>query len=435
LLPARTLVSVLVFSSIALATPPTVADPKPPDPPPPKPVKPSEGLVVVTDATWKGIATPPAGWEKADFDDTKWHAVTVTNGPGDSGQHYALANQFGVPSTASWVWLGDAQQFSLRRTFDAPPVIRRAEMLLIADDEADVRVNGEPVAVYRSANPAWGHRGGGAFVDLSPHLLPGKPNCLTATVKDNGLAKGFALEVRVNSTPFVPRLLVAKAKPPGQEVLAEVEKLAKQLDEPVFATREEATRKLVDLTRTHGQGLYDKLSDLLSGATPEAGSRLERALDILERERDSVFARVGTDGRFFYPAIDLKQVEQWWKLPAESNPLAVRHLTQAKVAHDADPKAFRAAVRKRLADGDDAEVANVVGYLAALEKGDLADAMAQVLTDRPKTLAAAVAASGLGKLGKDKLTETELKALAAAAKCGHPPTERAATVALAAIGK
>lgn len=440
----RSLAALLVCGALALAQvpprladppgrSPTVADPKPPAPPEAKPPKPPDGLVVATDATWKATPNPPDGWEKVDFDDGKWEAVSVTQGPTGNGAHYALANQFGVPYTAAWVWLGDNPSFGIRRSFDVPAVVKRAELLLIADDEADVSLNGVPVAVYRSTNDGWGHRGGAMLVDLTPHLRPGKKNVLTAKVKDNGSPNGFAAEVRVNSAPMLPKVLTAKPAVPPKEVLAELDELAKRLDDPVFTTREKATRRLLELTGEHGQGLYDKLNELVAKATPEAGGRIDTALEKLDAEVNGVLAREGTDGRFYYPAMPLREVRRWWELGATENPTAVRYRVQAKVARDADPKVFDVAARDLAADGNDTEAANVVAFIADLELADLSDALVLVLEKRPKTLAAALAASGLGRLGKARLTDAQKKALADAAKCGHEPTERAATAALAAI--
>jgi hypothetical protein len=437
LLPARTLVALILSAAVAAAQadrpPATVADPKPPPPPEVKPARPAGGLVVATDATWKAHPNPPAGWEKADFDDAKWDAVGVTQGPTGNGEHYSLANMCGVPTSAAWVWLGDHATFGIRRTFDAPAEVKRAELLLVADDEADVKLNGVPVAVYRSSNAAWGHRGGAAVVDLTPHLLPGKKNVLTATVKDNGAPNGFAAEVRVNSSPVLPKVLTAKPTAPPKEVLAEVDELAKRLDDPVFAARDKASRRLLDLTRTHGQGLYDKLNELVATASPEAGRRIDAALDRLDAERDAVLTLTGTDGRYFYPAMPMKEVKRWWTFGATDNPSAVRYRVQAKVLRDADPKAFDKTARAVATHGTDDEAANVVAFVADLELAELADVLSDALTLRAKTPAAALAASGLGRLGKEQLTDAQKKALTAAAKCGHEPTERAATAALAAI--
>ncbi len=440
----RSVAALLVCGSLALAQlppmladpsgrPPTLADPKPPAPPDVKPPKPPDGLVVATDATWKASTSPPDGWEKADFDDGKWEVVSVTQGPNGNGDHYALSNQFGVPHSAAWVWLGNNPSFAIRRTFDVPAVVKRAELLLIADDEADVSLNGVPVAVYRSSNNGWGHRGGAMLVDLTPHLLPGKKNCLTAKVKDLGSPNGFAAEVRVNSAPMLPKVLTAKPTVPSKEVLAEVDELAKRLDDHVFTTRDKATRRLLELTREHGQGLREKLNELVAKASPEAGRRIDTALDKLDVERKAVLTLEGTDGRFYYPATPLHEVRRWWELGAIENPTAVRYRVQAKVARDADPKAFDTAARDLAADGNDTEAANVVAFIADLELAELSDALVRVLEKRPKTTAAALAASGLGRLGKGRLTEAQKQALTDAAKCGHEPTERAATAALAAI--
>jgi hypothetical protein len=397
-------------------------------------VKPGgDGVVLVSDTNWKATATPPAGWAKPDFDDSKWGAVSVINGPTDFGAHYALSNQFGVPSSAAWVWYGDGAKFALRRTFDAPKVIRRAEMLLIADDEAELSVNGNRVWVYRSANQAWGHRGGAAVIDLTPHLIPGQKNCIAARVEDKGLAKGFAADVRVNAPPLVPRLLVGRPDPPAKEVLAEVDRLAGRLDDREYRTREAATTQLTALAAAHGQSLFDALEELTRNGTPEQQWRAGVALSGLAKERNAVFVPTGPDGRFCFPDMPLTAVRQWWAFPPEANPVSYRYLVQAKVRRDADPKAFDAALRKELAGAKDDVAANLVGYVSNLELAGLADALTDVLEQRPKTLAGALAASGLGRLGKNQLTDARRKLLEQAAGCGHEPTVRAAKAALAAV--
>ncbi len=435
MLPARTLAAVCLFAPVVFAQlPPTTADPPNLADPKPVPVKPPMGgLILATDSTWKANPNPPDGWEKAEYDDTKWDAVSVNAGPTGNGQHYTLANQCGVPTAAEWVWLGGNASLGIRRTFDAPAEVKRAELLLIADDEAEVSLNGVPVAVYSSSNNGWGHRGGAALVDLSPHILPGKKNVLTARVKDLGAPNGFAAEVRVNAAPVLPRLLLGEPKPPGQDVIDELDVLTKRLGDPLFAVRDKASRRLLELTREHGQGLYAKLNALVAKAEPEAARRLEDALDRLDGERAAVFAPEGTDGRFFYPPMPLQELKRWWDFAPLGNPTAVRFRVQAKALRNADTKGFDVAARDLATDGNDTQAANVVAFVADLEIAELADVLTTVLEKRPKTLAAALAASGLGRLGKDRVTDSQRKLLTAAAKCGHEPTERAANVALAAL--
>ena len=457
MLPVRSALGVILLaSSAALAQPPltppltggrptgyeggsrTADDPvRPVAPPvPPPPVKADkDGVIVVTDATWKGIAAPPAGWDQPDFDDAKWTPVAVMNGPADFGAHYTLDNQFGVPSTAQWVWHGQGAKFALRRTFDAPKAIRRAELLLIADDEADLFVNGEKAGVYRSSNVAWGHRGAAAVIDLTPHLIPGQKNCVAVKVTDNGGAKGFALDLRVNAPPLVPRLLVEKPKAAAKAVLDEIDRLAKLLEDREYRTREDATKKLTALAAEHGQAVYEAIRQITLTGSEEQQWRAGMALGRLSRERDAVFVPTGEDGRFCYPTLPRASLHQWWAYAPEANPVAYRHLVQAKVMREADPQAFDKEVRMELAAANDNRAANLAAYVSNLELAELADVLTEVLEKRPKTRAAALAASGLGRLGKDRLTDPQRKLLKAAAEGEYEPTARAAKAALAATEK
>jgi hypothetical protein len=391
-----------------------------------------DAVVLVSDRNWRATANPPAGWAKPDFDDSKWGATSVINGPTDFGAHYALSNQFGLPTAAAWVWYGDGPTFALRRTFDAPKAIRRAELLLIADDEADLIVNGNKVATYTSANPAWGHRGGAAVIDLTPHLVPGQKNAIAAKVVDKGLAKGFALDLRVNAPPLIPRLLLEKPKPVTEQLTAEVTKHIKALDDREYRTREAATKELVRLAKAHGQTLYDPLQEVYLNGSPEAQWRAGVAFAVLRNERNTVYVPTGADGRVYFPAVDLASMRAWWKLPPQSNPVAYRHQVQAKALRDADPRAFDAAVRADLATATDDHAATLAAFVSNLELADLADVLTQTLEKRPKTMAGAIAASGLGRLGKGRWTDAQRTLLTEASESAFAPTARAAKAALAA---
>ncbi|KAJ6523297.1 hypothetical protein B0H19DRAFT_1244218 [Mycena capillaripes] len=123
--------------------------------------------MIVSDATWRVKALPPAGFQQLSFDDTAWPAGTVVGVSGDEpwGPISIASNPPVLALTkAQWVWtnivpasgLLPAGSRAFRRTFTPAPnqTPMTANILIAADNEYTLYVNGVPVGSAANAKVA-----------------------------------------------------------------------------------------------------------------------------------------------------------------------------------------------------------------------------------------------------------------------------------------
>ncbi len=160
--------------------------------------------VVVSDTTWRASDRVPAGdaWLAAGFDDTAWKAATDYGMNEEKWVHYTVDNTFGFASEANWIWTQADRGGCLRKAFTATAGFRTAEMIFVADDTAEVWINGEPVDAYDTRVGWWGFRGCAVIVDVTPWIVDGD-NVIAVRVHDTGGARGFAAEIRLDGEPLV----------------------------------------------------------------------------------------------------------------------------------------------------------------------------------------------------------------------------------------
>lgn len=398
--------------------------------PPAPPLYPK--LTVVTDAAWKGAGTLHAGWESAGHPDHTWKPATVQPGPEQGGPHYAVKNQFALPSPAAWLWAGDGEECYLRRRFVAPKHVRRAEVLWLADDSAELYVNGALVEKYTSGQPAWGHRGAAALCDVLPYLVEG-PNVLAVHVKNEMLWKGVALEMRINDAPFLPARVAEKPAALPAEVVRELDALAVQLDDDTFAVREAASERLLALAKKHGLALEPRLTAIHKAGSVEVRRRVSRVLTAFQHERELRSPKLdpapGEDMRFFICSTSLRNMTAWWGGAVERRPPVMKQLLQCQALQASEEGQFEAALQRALRASANDHEARLVAFASLLEMKGCAADLAAIVQARPRTKAAALAASALGRLG-DK---GHVEVLEKATRCGYAPTERAAAHALVAL--
>ncbi|MBI2922860.1 MAG: hypothetical protein HYY18_17540 [Planctomycetes bacterium] len=382
-------------------------------------------VTVVTDVTWRAGGDDADGWEQPAHPDESWPFAETVEGPARNGAHYTVANSLGIASETSWIWSGDDDVCRFRRRFIAPAGFRRAEMLFVADDIAEVWINGEPAEFYDSQKGSWGHRGCGVLVDLLPWIEEGA-NVIAVRVRNVGGPRGFAAVLRIDGEAFVPPVAAGARLTP--EVTAEVKRLAPDLDGEEAGARDAATAALQKLARANGLKVVDLLRAELRDASPEALMRIGR---VLEGALPDLSPTQDDDARFAFGPVSFEILNARLALPAENQGLCIRNVFGAQVLAHSDPDALRRALATAAADGNDVESMRAVRILSALELADQAEVLADVLHARPKTPAGAYAAAGLARMGG----EAQLAALAAAARCGYGPTERAANASLRILKK
>jgi hypothetical protein len=342
-------------------------------------------LVVVTDASWSGAAK----------DDGEWSAAAEIEGPVSHGAHYGVDNLFARATKARWIWAGDGTTCVLRRTIDVSGTWRRAEMLVTADDVAEVSINGTVAATCDTLRGWWGMRGGGQLVDMAPFLVSGR-NTVTVRAENRGGPHGFACEIRIDAPPFVfPR-------GSGRALTAEDARAIDAMIAPA-ARSPLSLLRLSDAVARHGvaaapvlrahKGDSEVVEALLSGLDPDM----------------SQMTSFGADG----------------VVPILRNgaglPVALRHVLTIRALGDIDEN-----VRAALESADDDVWERTVRTIAAADLRSLVLELARAVKERPKTRAGAFAAAALGRMGD----ASHVKRLIEAASCGYAPTERAARHAL-----
>jgi hypothetical protein len=381
---------------------------------------------VVTDTTWVFSDIIEKDWQGMKFDDSKWKPVSIVVGPDQNGEHYTLANQMGQATDAKWIWSPFGEVCYLRKTFEAPKEIRRAEIMFIADDVSEVYVNGSKIGYFMSTHLGWGHRGCAKLFDLAPYLLPGQRNVIAATATNNGSCKGFAADIRINDLPFIPAILRVTIPDPPVEVAAKVKDLFKQLDDPNFRKRENSTRALEELVEKHGQMLYGLLNELRISGSLEQEWRVGWAWGVLKKERNAALLQTGEDGRFYYPRGGMAYAKGLLTGGPNSNLSSYRHFIQLKMERDEDKKGFDAFFRdtwKAMKPEQKEEIVLTISFLDWADFGDLLD------QDRDTGLNTLIA-SAYGRMTNLELTQDRLDWLNKAKTSKHDPLARAATAAL-----
>jgi hypothetical protein len=383
------------------------------------------GFAVLTDVSWSGSASEAPGWKTAGFDESGWRTVRANETAAGNQARYGTLNMFGQPSPAAWIWANAPGDLCfVRRVFTVKPGFQRAEMLLSADDRAEVFLNGTPVAVSDTLLAPWGVRGGAVLVDLLPWLQDGE-NVLAAKLVNRQGPKGFVAELRIDGQPFL-------ALPPREGSLpesvgVELERLAAELDAPALDSREAATAELSRLVERHGFVVGARVAALArKAASPEVRWRARVAWSkILPR-----FGPPEQRGDLWgFGRLGLYDLEDLWAAPDDREVVAMRHLVAASVHVVADPDRFARFVGHELDGATDHQAVRIVAFASFLDLREAAPELVALLARRPATDAGALAASALGRLGDD----SHASALERAGHCGFAPTERAVARALAAI--
>ncbi|MEK7466759.1 MAG: hypothetical protein AAB074_05020 [Planctomycetota bacterium] len=158
-------------------------------------------FVVVSDTTWKSSDTLPADWSSADCDDSKWGVAKNYGMNEENWKHYTVDNTFGFASDANWIWTKADAGGCVRKRFKSPEKFRTAEMIFVADDTAEIWINGEKVDFYDTVLGYWGFRGCAVIVDVLPWIVDGE-NLVAVKLGDTGGARGFASEIRFDGEPL-----------------------------------------------------------------------------------------------------------------------------------------------------------------------------------------------------------------------------------------
>jgi hypothetical protein len=343
-------------------------------------------------------------------------------------EHFKVANLFGIPSPARWIWAGKSEECYLRRTWECRGRLHRAEMVLAADDEAEVFVNGDKVAEYDTARSPWGHRGGAVLVDLRPFVTDGK-NVLAVRVKNLMLARGFVAEIRLNGSPFLPPL-VSAGRPLPPQTARLIDQLALRLDSDSYPEREQATTELVALARKYGEAARQKVQDLTRSDSLEVRSRAERILDELADMLPSLDPPPGKEESFGFGRLSAEDLKMVLTVTEGRTGLYVKHLMAAQVLRFRSESEFHRAVRAAAANTRGPRWERIVPLVSFLEAKPLEDVLALALKANPGAPAGSWAAKTLGRLG----SKSYRSCLEAPLRCGYPPTERAAKQALVELG-
>ncbi|KAF0243715.1 MAG: hypothetical protein FD180_3131 [Planctomycetota bacterium] len=157
--------------------------------------------LVVSDTSWKASDNPPVDWAAADCDDSKWGAAKDYGMNEEKWKHYTVDNTFGFASEGNWIWTQGNAGGCLRKRFKAPEKFTTAEMIFVADDTAEIWINGEKVDFYDTMLGYWGYRGCAVIVDVLPWIADGD-NTVAVKLVDNGGERGFAAEIRFDGEPL-----------------------------------------------------------------------------------------------------------------------------------------------------------------------------------------------------------------------------------------
>ena len=406
-----------------------------------KTLKQTDALVVLTDNSWKAYNKVRQGWHERDFDDSEWDCTNVVPGPDERGAQSSIANQFGQPSKAEWIWTEKSDQYFMRKTFDVPKVVRQAEMLYTVSGIAVVYLNGTRLSRLSSTHEGWGSRGAAYLHDLSGYLIPGQTNVLAVCLEnkfddrlDKGNQAGFATELRINSPSFVPDYLRKAVPEPKAEVVTRIKSLVKTCDDPRFSTRETATSDLIEIARQEGQSVYKILDELRALASPEQEWRINLAWVVLKRDRYEASSSKGIDPKFCYPQAGKEQIKLVLFGDGDKRTLTLRHLVQLRNEHNEHGKKFATTLRKTWSYCQDDQKAELIQAIAFLNWVDYIELIDAAKVELPSSDLSAAVAVAYGRMDSVELTKDRLAWLKAAKESKHESTARAATAALLARG-
>ncbi len=161
---------------------------------------------------WKIARMSAPGWKLAGFDDSKWtHPISGFPLSPSRYPQFAPAVVFGIDTDACWLWSAEPPPHGMNSVYfrseaAAPADCGRAEMILIADDHAEVCINGIPAVSCGTRTGFWGARGCARVADVHAFLDPGK-NTIAAFAIDSGVCYGMCMELRTGRKPVVEELL------------------------------------------------------------------------------------------------------------------------------------------------------------------------------------------------------------------------------------
>jgi hypothetical protein len=390
-------------------------------------------LVIPSDGSWHTTTDLSIRWDMPSDQLTLLPKAMVVTGPDTDGRQYTLTNQLGRDTPAMWI-RGHQETCVLIKRFTAPHSVRRAELLFIADDAADVTINGVVLASYSTKSSNWGNRGAGMLVDLTPYILAGETNVIMARLQNESGNTGFACDMRINCANIVLETHCESLPTVSQEILEVVTELIRKCDDPSFQIREASMKELRGYAHQYGSQLQKVFSSAFLFGTLEQSWRVQTAWIAKSKPR-RMKVQTGGDCRynFAFGSIEYFSFDRFPELP---NQISYNHLIHNQTVRDSDSAKFDLKFRKYYPSRDAAQMTAVVNTIAFLDWDHFGDLLDQVSHLHPDTECSAAVASAYARLTNLDISESRYKWLLEAARSRHKPTSIAAHAALAAkIGK
>jgi hypothetical protein len=386
-------------------------------------------LVIPSDGSWHTTADLSILWDMPSDQLAILPKAIVVAGPDTDGRQYSLTNQLGRDTPAMWI-RGHQETCVLMKRFTAPLTVRRAELLFIADDSADVAINGVVLASYSTKSSNWGNRGAGVLVDLTPYILAGEANVIMARLQNESGNTGFACDMRINCANIVLETHCESLPTVSQEILDVISELIRKCDNPSFQIREESTKELRRYAHQYGNQLQKVFSSAMLFGTLEQSWRVQTAWTNKSEPR-RVKVPTGGDCRYNFASGSIMHFsfDRFAELPKQIN---YNRLIHKQTVRNSDSVAFDLMFRKDFPSQDAAQMTAVVNTIAFLDWDHFGDLLDQVRYLHPDSECSAAVASAYARLTNLDISESRYKWLLQAARSPHKPTSTAAHAALAA---
>lgn len=375
--------------------------------------------ILASGAGWRASDVPGLGWAGDQFDDSRWSTVETpcSDNPDCFGDpRCSPANCLGIATAAQWIWSPTRQPRCYVRTHVlVQGDLERAELLVLADDNVRVYVNGLFVQEWDTLTSGyWGTRGCAAVVDLLPFLRAGD-NVLAFDLTDRMLRRGLAAEVRLNSPPlFAVRAPQEEAAAPlsAAEVQPRLAALADRLGAPTWGEREDATAELLALVRRLPDRGRAFLEELRGSTDPETAWRAQAVLDAVSPPK----APAGTGDALSLPDLGLDGLVALLTSDLQRPRNLYRHCHAAAAVIEEDGARAGTELAALLRPGWSSAIqARVVQMADLLEARALLPAVREYVRTAADDLTLVWAVSALAKMGTTEDVEL-LDRIAA----GHP---------------